>query len=152
MIIISIVCMSACYQKRIENSFLTLSYTVLKEDQAEEYFECFMNNHALSMWFMHNCHQTVDDTLYFVALSSKEDTLYVYNYRSYQTKNILLNTTPNYPINFIYYHNHDSVFIFYNRRYTYNKTDRAFDFILINGSGNVINKYSLNDIQSLLTD
>ena len=144
-----ILSINACCFKKIEKSISTLTFKVLNENQDDMYFKSFSNSYNFSMWYMHSCYQKINDTLYFVVLSSNYDTLYIYNYRSYETKKIVLDSIPPFPIHSIYYHNHDSIFVFYNRRYIYNKTDNEFDFILVNGNGDVINTYSIDKIPDI---
>mgnify|MGYP001244167734 CR=1 FL=1 len=132
--------------QNIEKSFLYLEFNVEKENEEEQYFICFINNHNLSMWGDHKCYNKINDSLFYAALNSGLDTLFVYNYETYQVKTIALNKIPPYSIDHIYYHNHDSIFIFYKRTFIYNYTDDQFDFILMNSEGDVVNTYSLNQM------
>ena len=132
-----------------KNSFTTLEYKVLDVNQDNESFMRFVNSHTLSMWYMHNCRQTINDTLFYIVLSQQADELFVYNKESYQTKVISLNKIPKYRIDYIYYHNHDSIFIFFDRWKIFKETNNEFDFILLNGNGDIINTYSLNNIPNI---
>ncbi|HOF15703.1 MAG TPA: hypothetical protein PLF32_01750 [Bacteroidales bacterium] len=140
---------STCRITKTEKSISTLDFKVLIENQDDVYYDVFSDSYNFSMWYMHSCYQKINDTLHFIRLSKNYDTLYVYNYSSYETKKIMLDSIPSFPIHSIYYHNHDSIFVFYNRRHIYNKTDNKFDFILVNRKGNVINTYSINDIPNI---
>mgnify|MGYP001172845429 CR=1 FL=1 len=136
-------------QSNTKKPFSYLEFNVEKESEDYMYFQSFLNSYNLSMWYMHSCYQKINDTLFFVVLSTNNDTLYIYNYRSYETKKLVLDSIPPFPIHSIYYDNHDSIFVFYNRRYIYDKTDNKFDFILVNGKGDVINTYSIDKIPNI---
>jgi len=133
-------------QSNIEKSFSYLEFNVEKENEEVQYYMCFRLSHKISMWADHKCHNKINDTLFYAALSSDLDTLFVFNFETYQVKTIALNKTPPYSIDHIYYHNHDSIFIIYKRVFIYNHTDNQFDLILINSEGDVVNTYSLNQM------
>lgn len=96
LVIITLLLLNVSCQNK--NSFTTLEYKVLDVNQDEESFMRFVNSHTLSMWYMHNCRQTINDTLFYIALSQQADELFVYNKESYQTKVISLNKIPKYRI------------------------------------------------------
>jgi len=143
-LLLLIINLSKC--QNIEKSFSFLEFNDEKEIEEVEYSMCFENNHNLSLWANHKCYNKVNDSLFFVALNTGSDTLFVYNHETYQVRVIELKETPCYPINHIYYHNHDSIFIFYRRDFIYKHTDNQFDFVLINSKGEVLNTYSLNQL------
>ena len=146
LIIILIVCLSSCSQDKTNHSFSILDYTCLEENEDYKYYQCFMNNDSLSFWYNHHSYQKINDTLFFIILSSKKDKLLIYNFKTYKTNEVSLYALPKYPIAHIYYHNHDSIFIFYKRPHIYKETDKTFDFILVNGKGVLVDTYSLNDV------
>ncbi|MDD3280612.1 MAG: hypothetical protein PHC83_03480 [Bacteroidales bacterium] len=143
-LILFIIHLNSC--QNINKLFSFLDFKVVKVNEEEQYFINFNDSHTLSMWGDHKCYNKINDSLFFVALNSGSDTLFVYNYETHQVKTIELKKTPHYSIDHIYYHNHDSIFIFYRRVFIFNKTDNQFDFILINKEGEVVNTYSLNQL------
>ena len=93
----------------------------------------------------------IDDTLFYIIQDL--DTIYVYNTLSYQIREIpiKLNILPNGGIESIYYHNHDSIFLFYKQSYVQNppqwikdRNIELFDIVLINGQGDIIGTYMVN--------
>ena len=94
----------------------------------------------------------IDDTLFYI-IQDLDTTIYVYNTLSYQIREIpiKLNILPNGGIESIYYHNHDSIFLFYKQSYVQNppqwikdRNIELFDIFLINGQGDIIGKYLLD--------
>lgn len=129
-----------------DKSFTIIDFKGLDKNESNYYLDSFLSNTKISMNGGHDCFNTINDTMYYVTLSSHSELLYVYNLENGNIKTIQLDSIPKYPIDFLYYHNHDSIFIFYRRVFVNNETDNTFDFILINGKGEVINTYSLNNV------
>lgn len=144
--ILALIFINISCQSRVDKSFTTLDFITLHENKDEAFFNDFFNSHKLSMWVSHMCTQIVNDTFYFVSVSTHADTLFIYNYLSHQVKTIELNKTPPCFIDFIYYHNHDSIFIFYEREENIDYLHNKFDFILINAKGEILNRYSLDSV------
>ena len=149
LVTIIVLCLNSCSQNKINDSLSILDYTCLEENKENEYFQCFRNNDSLSFWYNHQSYQKINDTLFFIILSDKEDKLLIYNFKTYKTNEVLLHALLKYPIDHIYYHNHDSIFIFYKRSYVFKNTDNTFDFILVNGKGALVDTYSLNKVPYL---
>ena len=111
------------------------------------------DEHRLSGWANHyfsRYAENTEDTTVWCALSEKKDTLFVTSTHLSSSKAIPLDNTPMH-IESVYYHNHDSIFIFYDRRITKQKTETGanMDFILIDGTGKKIRSYSLDGIPNI---
>ncbi|HOF15341.1 MAG TPA: hypothetical protein PLF32_00430 [Bacteroidales bacterium] len=143
--VITIITIIMSCQSMGQKSFTIIDFKMLEKNQDAICFNRFRDSNNFSMWFMHSCYQTLNDSLYYITMSEKMDTLYIYNYCSYETRKLILNAIPTIAIRSIYYHNHDSVFIFYDREDVFD-TQNEFDFILINRKGQLVNTYSLNDV------
>ncbi len=129
-----------------DKSFSIIDFKGLEKNEKNYYLDSFINNTNLSFYGGHDCFNTINDTIYNAWLSANSESLYVYNLENGEIKVIKLDSIPKYSIAYLYYHNHDSIFIFYKRVYINNETNNTFDFILINGKGEVLNTYSLNDV------
>ncbi len=93
----------------------------------------------------------INDTLFYTL--TDEDTIYVYNTISYQVRTIPIkrDIMTIGGINTIYYHNHDSIFVFYQSSYIQNppqwvkeRNIKLYDLMLINGQGDIIGTYMLD--------
>ena len=93
----------------------------------------------------------INDTLFYIIQDL--DTIYVYNTLSYQIREIpiKLDILPTGGIESIYYHNHDSIFLFYKQSYVQkppqwikDRNIELFDIVLINEQGDIIGKYLLD--------
>ncbi len=146
LITIIVFCLHCYGQNEINDSLSILDYTCLEENKENEYYLQFRKTDSLSFWYNHQSYQKINDTLFFIILSDKEDKLLIYNFKTYKTNEVLLHALPTYPIDHIYYHNHDSIFIFYKRPYVFKNTDNTFDFVLVNGKGALVDTYSLNNV------
>jgi len=145
-IFISFICnLASCQTKNKECTIL--EFKALNENEDEQYFKIFQNSHSLSIMLNHRCHRTICDSLYYIHLTPRTDTLYVYNYSRHHAVTIALNKIPKYPIDHVYYHNHDSIFLFYKREIMCKYfPDIHIDFILMNDKGQLINQYSLDSV------
>lgn len=93
------------------------------------------------------------DTTTWCALSENEDTLFVESTHLASLQAIPLDNIPKH-IESIYYHNHDSIFVFYDRIISRQKTEERanLDFILIDGTGKKIRSYSLDGTPNIRND
>ena len=113
--------------------------------QEENDFSSYMDTAHLSNWSMENMNRTINDTFFHVSLDMKRKNICVYNYASHRVRQIPLDQIPKLPIYSIYYHNHDSVFLFFERQSIYAYPTNP-DFVMINKDGGIVDTYSLNDI------
>ena len=111
----------------------------------QQQYEAYLDTAHLSIWYMHKMGQNVGDTFFHISLDKKQQMVYVYNFLSAQVRFVSLKQLSKIPIYSIYYHNHDSVFIFYDRPTVYkHKIDT--DFVLIDSHGDIMDAYSLNNV------
>ena len=108
-------------------------------------FNTYMDTSHLSHWWMMNMNRTINDTLFHIGLDMKQKNICIYNHTSNRVRQIPLDRIPKLPIYSIYYHNHDSVFLFFDRLSVYVDTTNP-DFVMINKDGGIVDTYSLNDI------
>ncbi len=112
--------------------------------QEENDFSSYMDTAHLSNWSMENMNRLINDTLFHISLDMKRKNICVYNHTSHHVSRIPLDRIPKLPIYSIYYHNHDSVFLFFDLRAYVDTTNP--DFVMINKDGGIVDTYSLNDI------
>jgi len=124
-----------------------------KENISVRNINDFYKHYTTSMMGGHLNRITIKDSVIQITLSGDGKEIYVLNTFSNKVKTISLRNEriPTIPIDQIYYHNHDSIFIFFNRsaikRLEYEQNvDVAMDFILIDSKGNVKNNYSLDNV------
>ncbi len=92
----------------------------------------------------------IGDTLFYVLKDMA--TIYVYNTLSYQVREITMkDKIYSGLVDDVYYHNHDSIFLYFDQRRVQNPpeflTDRGielFDIMLMNGQGDIIGTYMVN--------
>ena len=92
----------------------------------------------------------IGDTLFYII--KEMAVIYVYNTISYQVREIpMKDKMYNGFIESVYYHNHDSIFFFFDQRRVQNPpefiTDRGkklYDIMLMNGQGDIIGTYMVN--------
>ncbi len=98
----------------------------------------------------------IGDTVYYVVSENgNKDTIYVYNYQSFETKKIPLTKTNAVGIDAVYLHNLDSIFLFYNRHYVLQKRERTgfqADMVLLDGEGNVKGEYFFDHVPLMLEE
>ncbi|MBR5665947.1 MAG: hypothetical protein IKX13_09390, partial [Bacteroidales bacterium] len=78
-----------------------------------------MDTSHLSHWWMMNMNRTINDTLFHIGLDMKQKNICIYNHTSNRVRQIPLDRIPKLPIYSIYYHNHDSVFLIFDRLSVY---------------------------------
>lgn len=141
-------------QNKLQTGNYKILETIQNEENVEQYRRAnFDREYPLSMMFGHHNIRILNDDLIRIALASSEDEILVYNITKDTLSKILINTNEilQYKISQIYFHNYDSIFIFFNRdhlmrnRYT-QLINITFDFILINSDGELINTYSLDSV------
>jgi hypothetical protein len=121
-------------------------------NQEEMNISKFYESNSLSMMFGHHNSRYIDNRVYRISLSAKNDKLFIYNATDDDLNTIVLDSTfPKFNIDQIYYHNKDSIFIFYVREHLmriefYDSIDIDFDFVLIDSKGKIKNKYSLDKV------
>lgn len=106
--------------------------------------------HRLSNWYNHYFLRYAGDTIVYCVLSEKEDTLFVESTHFSTERAIPLNELPK-PIDYVYYHNDDSIFVFYKRFITKSKTaeGKYLDFLLMDGTGKILSSYNLDCIPNI---
>lgn len=99
-----------------------------------------------SLWAYHRFDRFSGDTGVYAILSSDEDTLFIgiYN-KEYRYRKIILDNIPK-GIHSIFYHNDDSIFVFYDRFIVMDMKENRADFILLDGSGKPQHYYSLDSM------
>jgi len=95
--------------------------------------------------------RTIFDSTYIIQLSNKQNALYIRNETSNRFDTLFFDSIPTFLISKIYYHNQDSIFIFYNRKkikdYEYqHNINILYDFVLVNRNGKVVNWYLLDSV------
>lgn len=93
----------------------------------------------------------INDTPFVIMTAFDLSELYVCNTITCQTHSIPLNSLPAALIRKLYYHNHDSIFIFFSENSLKEVEENSgliipFHFILLNGKGNIVNTYNLKDV------
>ncbi len=146
-ILICLFYLNGCAQNKTNCTLNVLNYKIMESNKDYQSYLSFVNSSFLSYYYNHRSYQNIQDTLHCIVLSDEKDKLYVYNFITHDIKEIILNKSFDYPIHHIYYHNHDSIFIFYDRAFIHKYTDNLFDFILISRTGKVTDTYSLGDIE-----
>ena len=115
-------------------------------------YEYFLTIHPepFYRWCEPRVWQQLGDTSYYVVSENGDkDTIYVYNYQSFETKKIPLTKTNANGIDAVYLHNLDSVFLFYDRYYVLRKREKTghqADMVLLDGDGNVKGEYSFDHV------
>ena len=116
-------------------------------------YEYFLTIHPepFYRWGEPHVWQQIGDTAYYVVSENgNKDTIYVYNYQSFETKKIPLTKTNARGIDAVYLHSLDSVFLFYGRDYVLWKRKQAgrqvADMVLLDGEGNVKEEYFFDNI------
>ncbi|MCF8297726.1 MAG: hypothetical protein K9J13_09310 [Saprospiraceae bacterium] len=133
------------------NPLIVYSITNNNVNKTKVIASSFRKNNSLSIMASHYNSIIIQNYLYEVALNNLNDEILVFNTSTNSLKKISLNKIPKIPIEHLYFHNTDSIFLFFNREFIFNnqnKTskDNKFDFILIDSNGNVINSYNLDSV------
>ncbi len=121
-------------------------------------YEYFLTIHPepFSIWCEPRVWRQIGDTAYYVVSENgNKDTIYVYNYQSFETKKIPLTKTNAIGIDAVYLHSLDSVFLFYDRYYVLRKrekTGQQADMVLLDGEGNVKGEYFFDNIPLMLKE
>ena len=133
---------------------LTADYTVSNTlDPASVHKFTFESEYALSMMWNHKEERVLDDTLFYITLSSSLNPMYVLNCCSGELRAISFEHLRNdgyYGIRTFYYHNHDSIFLCLDR-FVVTRCNRVFhkdyrDILLVNSKGEIIGRYSLDSM------
>lgn len=123
-----------------------------KPTNAALMYEYFLTIHPepFYRWCEPRVWQQLGDTAYYVVSDNGDkDTIYVYNYQSFETKKIPLTKTNAVGIDAVYLHSLDSVFLFYDRYYVLRKREKSVyqaDMVLLDGDGNVKGEYSFDHV------
>ena len=123
-----------------------------KPTDAALMYEYFLTIHPepFYRWCEPRVWQQLGDTAYYVVSDNgNKDTIYVYNYQSFETKKIPLTKTNANGIDAVYLHSLDSVFLFYDRYYVLRKrgkTGHQADMVLLDGNGNIKGEYFFDNI------
>jgi hypothetical protein len=145
-------CVICSCSNRNSGKFKILEFKENGINQEENNISWFYENYSISMMFGHHNIRDIDNKLFRVSLSAKNDKIYIYNSTDDELNTIVFDSTyPPYAIDQIYYHNKDSLFIFYVREHLmrtefYDSIDIDFDFILIDSKGKIINRFSLDEV------
>lgn len=107
--------------------------------------------HEESMWANHLFYRNAGDSVIRAVLSRKADTLFAFIYPSMTFRSIELDKIPRQTIASVYYHNNDSIFIFYDRvaalrREKEGDTTAWADFVLMDGNGTPIRTYRTDSV------
>ena len=109
--------------------------------------------HEESMWANHLYYRNAGDSVIRAVLSYKQDTLFALIYPSLKFQCITLDKMPRQSISSVYYHNNDSIFIFYDRvavlRSKKMRTDDWVDFALMDNKGNLIQTYRMDSVPDI---
>ncbi len=101
----------------------------------------------------HICTRIVDGDRYEAYLNQAFDSLLILNCAKNTRHDIGIDSLKNLPIASIYFHNLDSIFIFLAREFVaehnVNSTNKMADFIMINSTGNVKNKFTLDSVPNI---
>lgn len=139
---------------------LTADYTVSNTlDLASVHKFTFESEYALSMMWNQKEERVLDDTLFYIALSSAKDMLYVLNCYSGKLRTLSFDhLKKNGVISMwtFYYHNHDSIFLCLDR-FAVAAINRRFhgdykDIMLVNGKGELICRYSLDSLPDVYNE
>ncbi|MCF8297724.1 MAG: DUF4221 domain-containing protein [Saprospiraceae bacterium] len=136
------------------NTFKVVSIVNISENFSKTSALEFRKAYSLSIMASHYNSIELDNYLYEVALNSNNDTILVFNSTLKNIKKIPLSNIPLYPIEHLYFHNLDSIFLFFNREFIFktsneNNLKENFDFILINSEGTIINTYDLDSVPNI---
>lgn len=91
----------------------------------------------------------IDMKYYYVFINSTLDSVVICNYDSETITQFGIPRVNGSMINLIYFHNPDSIFLFFERQWVYRNIvngNPMSDFILCDGQGKVVNEYSLEDV------
>lgn len=114
----------------------------------------FQYNKAVytSMMFNHTSIKDYKNERIYTHLNQSGDSIYVYNSKRKKETRIKLPFKFNMPISLMYFHNYDSIFIFFEREFKVelkNHDKIIDDFVMIDSSGKVINQYSLDNVPDI---
>lgn len=117
---------------------------------SQDYFEKALKDNSRSLRYEHWNERYVNGEGIFATLSREQDSILLINKTRKVTDKIKLPFSYNVPVHSIYFHNYDSIFVFIDRDLKVQvKKQRDVswpDFILIDSSGTVINKYTLDSV------
>lgn len=143
-------CLASCQNNK---KILLYDYEIApKPTDAALMYEYFLTIHPepFYIWCEPRVWQQLGDTAYYVVSENgNKDTIYVYNYQSFETKKIPLTQTNAVGIDAVYLHSLDSVFLFYDRYYVLRKREKTghqADMVLLDGNGNVKGEYFFDNI------
>ncbi len=149
-------CLASCQNNK---KILLYDYEIApKPTDAALMYEYFLSIHPepFYIWCEPRVWQQLGDTAYYVVSENgNKDTIYVYNYQSFETKKIPLTQTNAVGIDAVYLHSLDSVFLFYDRYYVLRKREKTghqADMVLLDGNGNVKGEYFFDNIPLFLED
>ena len=145
-------CLASCQNSK---SFGVWNYTIDSlPDERAMMFEYFSRvQHDMPFYTFLDIEpkaRQIGDTLFYII--KEMAVIYVYNTISYQVREIpMKDKMYNGLIESVYYHNHDSIFFFFDQRRVQNPpefiTDRGkklYDIMLMNGQGDIIGTYMVN--------
>ncbi|MBO4739207.1 MAG: hypothetical protein J5606_06555, partial [Bacteroidales bacterium] len=143
-------CLASCQNNK---KILLYDYEIApKPTDAALMYEYFLTIHPepFYRWCEPRVWQQLGDTVYYVVSDNGDkDTIYVYNYQSFETKKIPLTKTNANGIDAVYLHSLDSVFLFYSRYYVLRKREQNVqqaDMILLDAEGNVKGEYFFDNV------
>lgn len=148
-----LLCMVSCQKKE---TIWVYDYDVSSQECGEADSNIlFMQSYSLNASkSLHYC-KIVDDSLYYIVLSLNRDSIFVYNFQSCQVRAISLEHVQDKGngVAAIYYHNHDSIFLFIDRFYILcNKRVLGLDkkdILLTDGDGMPLNSYDLDAMDGI---
>ncbi|MFW5983333.1 MAG: hypothetical protein ACOCQ4_02440 [bacterium] len=130
--------------------------TVLKSSKktytgnSQNYYKKALISNSRSFRLEHLNERYVDGERIYATLNKEQDSILVINKTSKETDKIKLPFKYQVPVHSIYFHNYDSIFVFLERsakvKVKKSKGVSWDDFILIDSSGTVIDKYTLDSV------
>ena len=115
----------------------------------EAFDPIFWDTLRTSYWYDHHFYRFAGDTSVSAILSMDQKVLYVETFhkknRKYQHKAIVLDEKCA-PIHHIFYHNNDSIFVILHRFTTLRDNPDWADILLLDGNGNLLRSYRLDDM------
>lgn len=112
----------------------------------------FFQNNLVQMSVNTLSFRRICDTDYVVGLCQDGRSVLLFNQISKLTKQIEIPSKQTLPISLLYFHNPDSIFLFIERDFVVlSRSNNQYfsDFLLIDGTGNLINQYSLDLVPNI---
>lgn len=143
----SLFCFFACKQESKNSMPITNVVLLNQVDSLHSKYLDYHSKQTFSMFGIHVSKLEMNNNLYYANLSADLQFCYIYDYNNSTFIKFKMPFTQR--IDHIYFHNFDSIFVFFEREYVHqiNENGRKIaDFIIIDTLGTIKTGYSLDDV------